>query len=118
MNPPRFKVKGFVAVQYRDGVFGNYRAGGEGVESHLLLCQLCSWWDERGSWFVVRQAHHEGEWGCKDNRRDCRLLRQDTNQADLGTLHPAPTPLPHGELVEPRTTQRRCSPPYHHKLFY
>ncbi len=88
MNPPRFKVKGFVAVQYRDDVFGNYRAGGEGVESRLLLCQLCSWWDERGWWFVVRQAHHEGEWGCKDNRRDCRLLRQDTNQADLGTLHP------------------------------
>ncbi|SDP07412.1 hypothetical protein SAMN05443582_103331 [Phyllobacterium sp. OV277] len=43
MNPLCFKVKGFVAVQYRGGVFGNYRAGGEGVESRLLLCQLCSW---------------------------------------------------------------------------
>ncbi len=86
MNPPRFKVKGFVAVQYRDGVFGNYRAGGEGVESHLLLCQLCSWWDERGSWFVVRQAHHEGEWGCKANRRDCR-------SQSLQNLAPIPPPF-------------------------
>jgi hypothetical protein len=25
----------------------------------------------RGSCFVVRQAHHEGEWGCNDNREDC-----------------------------------------------
>ncbi|SDP10529.1 hypothetical protein SAMN05443582_103409 [Phyllobacterium sp. OV277] len=61
----------------------------------------------RGSWFVVRQAHHEGECGCNDNRQHCRSPM-------LQNLTPFTTPLPHGELpelVEGRTTNRRHSPP-------
>jgi hypothetical protein len=37
MNPHRFKVKGFVAVQYRSLWFGNYRAEKGCLESRLLL---------------------------------------------------------------------------------
>jgi hypothetical protein len=37
MNPLRFKVKSFVAVQYRGLRFGNYRAEKGCMESRLLL---------------------------------------------------------------------------------
>ena len=89
MNPHRFKVKGFVAVQYRSLWFGNYRAVGSMVESRLLLAGGCT--SAARMWCVVRQAHHEGSG-----------LVQGQLQSLQNILTAALT-LPHGELVEPRT---------------
>lgn len=50
MNPHRFKVKGFVAVQYQGLWFGNYRAVGSIVESRLLLACGCI---PHPAWFAL-----------------------------------------------------------------
>ncbi|MBQ9350415.1 MULTISPECIES: hypothetical protein [Phyllobacterium] len=50
MNPHRFKVKDFVAVQYRRLWFGNYRAVGDFFMSHLLLAGGCI---SHPAWFAL-----------------------------------------------------------------
>ena len=99
MNPHRFKVKGFVAVQYRSLWFGNYRAVGCIVVSRLLLAGGCKT-IVRGSPFdKLRKLTMRESEDCRESSSAMRVNSVCNISDQLYS-----TTLPHGELVEPRTT--------------
>ncbi|SDN92728.1 hypothetical protein SAMN05443582_101500 [Phyllobacterium sp. OV277] len=62
-----------------------------------------SWFVVRGSWFVVR-----GSWFDKLTMRERGAVTLIANVAELDSL--ASTQAPHGEPVEPRTTNHVAAP--------